>query len=155
MKLYAIHAPRAAEAFAGPEGARATRTGFSLAALVFGPLWLLVRGLWLALTGYAVLAALVVLALHEGWLRLGAALLLFALAHLYLAVEGRALRLRARWRAGRPLVDVVHAHSALEAEKIYLDRALGTNAPPPSTPAPRAQPPGGGDVIGLFPEPGR
>ena len=151
MKLYAIHAARAAEAFAGPEGARATRAGFSFAALVFGPLWLLARGLWLALIGYAVLAALVVLALRDGWLRLGAAVLLFALAHIYLAVEGRALRMQARWRAGRPLVDVVHAHSALEAEKIYLERALGTGG----APTPRAEAPRAIDVIGLFPEPGR
>ena len=156
MKLYAIHAPRAAEALAGPEGARATRTGFSFAALVFGPLWLLARGLWLSLIGYVVLAAFVVLALREGWLRSGAALLLFALAHLYLAVEGRGLRMRARWRAGRPLVDIVHAHSALEAEKIYLERAFGTSgALTPRSEASRAEPQGGGDVIGLFPEPGR
>jgi len=151
MKLYAIHAPRAAEAFAGPEAARATRTGFSFAALVFGPLWLLARGLWLALIGYAVLASLVVLAFRDGWLRLSAAALLFALAHLYLAVEGRGLRMRARGRAGRPLVDVVHAHSALAAEKIYLEHALAAGGAPTT----RAEAAGAADVIGLFPEPGR
>ena len=38
------------------ERARAARTGFSFAALVFGPLWLLARGVWLALAVYVVVA---------------------------------------------------------------------------------------------------
>jgi hypothetical protein len=150
MRLYAIHAPRTAEVFAGLERARAARTGFSFAALLFGPLWLLARGLWLALIGYAILAALVVLAAREGWLRPAAAIALFALANLYLAVEGRALAIAARRRAGRPLVDVVHAQSALEAEKLYLERALAGGAAPL-----RRGEPGATDVIGMFPEPGR
>ena len=151
MKLYAIHAPRAVEALAGPEGARAAGAGFCLAALVFGPLWLLFRGLWLALFGYLMLAAAVVAAASLGWIGPGAAAALFALGHLYLGVEGRALAIAARHRSGRPLIDVVFAHSALEAEKIYLERAL-TSAPP----APRrGAPPTSPEVIGLFPEPGR
>jgi hypothetical protein len=76
---------------------------------------------------------------------------LFALAHLYLAVEGRALAIAARRRAGRPLVDVVYAPSALAAEKIFLERALGAGG----ALARRAEPAGATDVIGLFPEPGR
>ena len=151
MKLYAIHAPRAAEAYSGPEGARAASTGFSFVALVFGPLWLLFRGLWLALTGYVALGLLIFLAARQGWLRPEAAVLLFALGNLYLAVEGRALAMRARWRSGKPMVDVVYAQSALEAEKIYLERAFASGAATWREPPP----PGGAPVIGLFPEPGR
>jgi hypothetical protein len=151
MKLYAIHAPLTVDAVAGPEGARAARTGFSLAALLFGPLWLLARGLWLALLAYAILAAAAIGLVRAGVLSAEAATALAALGQLYLAVEGRALALAARERAGRPLVDLVHAHSALEAEKIYLDRVLR-----PVPPAPRrGAPPAPIDVIGLFPEPGR
>jgi hypothetical protein len=151
MRLYAIHAPDTAEAFAVLERARAARTGFSLAALVFGPLWLLVRGIWLALAAYAALAALIVLAAREGFLGAGAAVALFALGQLYLAVEGRALALAARRRGGRPLVDVVYAPSALAAEKTYLERALAGGA----APFRRGETGGAADVIGMFPEPGR
>jgi hypothetical protein len=146
VKLYAIHAPRGG----GPESARAARAGFSWAALIFGPLWLLARGLWLALIVYVVLAVGIGALVSQGWLAPGAATLLSALGHLYLGVEGRALAIFARDRAGRELVDVVHAQSALEAEKIYLERALH----PGSATALRV-PPAAPDVIGLFPEPGR
>lgn len=151
MKLFTILAPRAVEAVAGPEGARATGTGFSFAGLAFGPLWLLFRGLWLALIGYAIIAAAVVALVSSGWLAPGAALALGALANLYVAVEGRALALGARIRSGRALVDIVLADTALEAEKVFLERALA--AAPPA--AYRGAPPSSPDVLGLFPEPSR
>ena len=151
MKLFAIHAPRAVEAIAGPEDVRATKTGFSFAALVFGPLWLLARGLWLALLAYAALAVAVIGLARFGGLGLAAAAGLVALGHLYIAVEGRALAIAARERGGRPLVDLVYAGSALEAERTYLERVLRPSPPPPRRGAPPAQP----EVIGLFPEPGR
>jgi hypothetical protein len=151
MKLFAILAPQTVEAVAGAEGARAAKTGFAWAALVFGPLWLLARGLWLALLAYAVLAATAIALAGIDELRPGAAVALAALGHLYLAVDGRALAIAARRRGGRLLVDLVFAGSALEAEKIYLERVLRPAAPPPRRGFPPAQP----DVIGLFPEPGR
>jgi len=77
----------------------------------------------------------------------GAALGLFALGQFYLGFEGRALAGIARARNGRPLVDVVYANSALEAEKIYLERALASAA--------RSATRGGSEIIGLFPEAGR
>jgi hypothetical protein len=151
MKLYTIHAPIGPAVLAGLEGARAARTGFSFAAFLFGPLWLLVRGLWLALVGYVVLAALVMGLVGYGWLRPGAALALFALAEFYLSVEGRALAVAARARRGRPLVDVIFARSGLEAEKIYFERALA--AAPAAAPRGVARAEEG--VIGSFPEAGR
>ena len=148
MKLFTIHAPIGPAVLAGLEGARAARTGFSFAALVFGPLWLLVRGLWLALVGYVLLAVLVAGLVGYGWLRPGAALALLALAELYLGVEGRALAVVARARARRPLVDVIYARSALEAEKLYFERAL---AAAPAV-APRGVARAEEGVIGSFPE---
>lgn len=142
MRLYAIHAPIGA----ATEDVRAARTGFSFAALIFGPLWLLGRGLWLVLAGYVLFAALAFLLAHFGLLRPVALLGFYALGHLYLGVEGRALALASWSRSGWPLVDVVHAHSALEAEKISLERAYA-----PASPR-REVAPGGPDVIGLFPE---
>jgi hypothetical protein len=151
MKLYTIHAPFGPAVLAGLESARAARTGFSFAAFLFGPLWLLVRGLWVALVGYAVLAALLVGLVRYGGLWPGSAVALIALAELYLGVEGRALAAVARARAGRPLVDVIYARSALEAEKLYFERAL---AAAPAA-APRGVARGEEGVIGSFPEAGR
>ena len=148
MKLYAIHAPLAA--LSAPEKIRAASTGFSWAGLVFGPFWLLARGLWLARFVYALAVAAVVAAVHFGVLRSAAGLALFALGHLYVACEGRAMRVAALARAGRPVADVIYAQSALEAEKLFLERALATPAP-----AWRGGPPASSDIIGLFPEPGR
>jgi len=151
MKLFTIHAPIGPAVLAGPESARAARSGFSFAALLFGPFWLLARGVWLALLGYVLLAALVAGLVGYGWLRPGAALALLALAEFYLGVEGRALAVVARARRGRPLVDVIYARSALEAEKLYFERALATA---PAT-APRGVARAEEAVIGSFPEPRR
>jgi hypothetical protein len=151
MKLFAIHAPIGPAVLSGLESARAARTGFSFAALLFGPLWLLARGLWLTLIGYVVMAALVVGLVRYGWLSPGASMALFGLAGLYLGVEGRALASGSRARAGRPLVDVIYARSALEAEKLYFERAL---AAAPAL-APRGVALAEEGVIGSFPEPRR
>ena len=152
MRLFAIHAPRTVEAVAGPEGARAAGTGFSWAALVFGPLWLLARGLWLELLVYAVVEVAAFALVGLGALNPGALVALAALGHLYLAVEGRALALAARERSGRPLVDLVYAGSALEAEKV-LSRTGAASGRRRRRGAARRRPQP--DVIGLFPEPGR
>ena len=148
MKLYAIHAPLAA--LSAPEKIRAASTGFSGAGLAFGSLWLLARGLWFAFFAYALAGAAVVIAVRLGVLTLPAALALDALGHVYVACEGRGLRASALARAGRPLADVIFAHSALEAEKLFLERTLAAPAS-----AWRGGAPAGPDIIGLFPEPGR
>jgi len=143
MKLYAIHAPLVA--LAAPEKVRAAKTGFSPAGFVFGPLWLLLRGLWLAFGLYLAAWIAVAVAVRFGVLAPGAALALHALGHLYIGLEGRALRTRARL----PLADVIYAGSALEAEKVYLERLFG------QAPARVAGGPMSNEIIGLFPEPGR
>jgi len=143
MKLYAIHAPLVAQA--APEKVRAATTGFSLMGFVFGPLWLLVRGLWPPLVVYLAAWAAVAAAVRFGGLAPGAALALHALGHLYIGLEGRAMRARRRL----PLADVIYAGSALEAEKVYLERLFG------QAPARVPGAAGPNEIIGLFPEPGR
>jgi hypothetical protein len=144
MKLYAIHAPLVA--LAAPEKVRAATTGFSLAGFVFGPLWLLVRGLWLALVAYLVAWAAVAAAVGFGALSPGAALALHALGHLYIGLEGRAMRARRRL----PLADVIFAGGALEAEKVFLERLFEQPAPTRYAGAESSS-----EIIGFFPEPGR
>ena len=144
MKLFAIHAPLVAQA--APEKVRAAKTGFSLAGFVFGPLWLLVRGLWLAFFAYLAAWAVVAAAVRLGELTQVAAVALQLLGHLYIGFEGRAMRARARL----PLADVIYAGSALEAEKVFLERLFDQPRGARGAGAPALN-----DVIGLFPEPGR
>src|SRR5271163_3279448 len=100
MRLYVIHSPRGADALDATDRAWAARTGFSLAALLFGPLWAAARGMWLVLASYVLVAAIVFALVRGDWLWPGAALGVFALGQVYLGVEGRALAAAARARAG-------------------------------------------------------
>lgn len=152
MKLYLIHAPLGLESVAAAELARADAAGFSWPALLFGPFWLLAKRQWIALAGYVVCAVAAIALGRSGFLAPVVTPLLFTLGHLWLGFQGRALAAAARERRGLALADVIFAGSALEAEKIYVERKLRPLAPRRAGPlAPGAS----GDVIGLFPEPGR
>ena len=61
MRVFTVHA-RAGDR----PRTRLVREGFSLWAFLFGPLWLLWRGLWLALLGYGLAAAGIAL-LPQAW----------------------------------------------------------------------------------------
>ncbi len=156
MAIFAAHCapefPRSSEALAQ---ARIFRVGFVWPALVFGPLWLLARRLWRPLALWIVAAALVGAAATHGLLGAGAAFWLYALAALYLGVEGRALEAAALTRRGRPLADIVCAADSSGAEHAFFARAADL-AEAPRPPAPRGGPAAGAPhaVIGLFPEAG-
>ena len=148
MRTYLIHADKAF-AEQALNGASAARLGFSGAALVFGPFFLLFAGAWSPVAAYAIFAAIVVAAAVVGLIGAGAALLLFALGNVFLAFEGHDWVAWSRARAGYAAIDIVFAESAIEAERRFLERA-GTA---PATRAPLAK--RDDEVIGLFPEPGR
>ncbi len=156
MAIFAAHCapefPRSSEALAQ---ARIFRVGFVWPAQVFGPLWLLARRLWRPLALWIVAAALVGAAATHGLLGAGAAFWLYALAALYLGVEGRALEAAALTRRGRPLADIVCAADSSGAEHAFFARAADL-AEAPRPPAPRGGPAAGAPhaVIGLFPEAG-
>ena len=65
MRLFTVHARGHAGAGERPR-TRLVREGFALWAFLLGPLWLLGRGLWLALLGYLLVAAAIA-ALPEAW----------------------------------------------------------------------------------------
>jgi hypothetical protein len=156
MAIYAVHSPALdRDPVAAFDRARTLKLGFSLGAFVFGPLWLLARGLWLALAAFGLGAALVIIAVGFGALTPALALALYGLSALFLGLEGRGLQATALTRAGKPLADIVAGPAAVDAERAFLARALEAR---PATPAgPRANPPaarGGPEIIGLFPEAG-
>jgi Protein of unknown function (DUF2628) len=154
MAIYAVHSPALgddpAKAF---DRARTLRQGYARWGLVFGPLWLLFKGLWLALAAWVVGAALVEFAISKGVLSSDAGLALYALSAVFIGLEGRHLQGHALTRSGRPLADIVVGANALEAERDFLARTLIT--PTPVVAAPRVNPPpssGDSHILGLFPE---
>jgi hypothetical protein len=142
---------------------------FSLSAFLFGPLWMIWRGLWLELLAYLAGVALIA----AGFYTLGvgglAMFLVFGLIQLLLGLEAttlvRWMRVRYGWRdSGVVIADDLD----LAARRFFDDRfarraravafgpaPAGSSAFPPPPPRPsdpvvgRSRP----DVIGLFPEP--
>jgi Protein of unknown function (DUF2628) len=156
MAIYAVHSPAAdGDPAAAFERAEFLRVGFSAAALIFGPFWLLTKRLWLALAIWILGAAIVGLALASGALNGGTGFVLYVLSAVFLGLEGRALQGEALARNGRPLVEIVGGADSEDAERAFLARALGPR-PAPSAPVSRAAPPprGGPQIIGFFPEAG-
>jgi hypothetical protein len=154
MGIYAIHAPEPIDGSHGLEQVRAVKSGFSFGALVFGPAWLLARGLWIELAVYAVAVVLILTLAGFGLLAPGAVFALLALAAVYLGFEGHALRAASLDRAGRPAADVLLENGAAHAERAYLVRALArssASASARSSSVARAD----SGIIGLFPERGR
>lgn len=169
MPTFTVHQPppRKGESVAGPERFVFVRDGFHFWAFVLAPLWLLLRGLWLALIGYLILnAALGALLVAAG---ASSSVKFFTgfLVALLFGFEAPSLR---RWtlaRRGWKTLGFVVADKAEMAERRFFaewNNRAGEPAPAaaPSSAPPvpqygatvRRGPPTGHDVIGLFPEPG-
>ncbi len=164
MPIYAVHSPALrGDAVTAFERVQAVPVGFAPWGFVLGPLWLLAKGLWLALGAWTLVALLISTATARGALTPDAGSALYWLAALWIGLEGRMWQGRALARSGRPLADIIGAATSEDAERIYLQRALATPPSPPLAPPlappvapPTQSPPHARDphVIGLFPEPG-
>jgi hypothetical protein len=160
MAVYTVHEP--------PRGARGSsleperfvfvRDGFSLAAALFGPLWMLRHRMWLVLTGYVLAVASLDLALRlvdaSTEVEVVADLLLALLAGFEAGTLRRFTLERRRFRT----VGLVVGDDLELAERRFFDAwAAGAM---PQAPAAAVSPPvpaaglGPSQVIGLFPEPG-
>ena len=151
--------PRSGGPEVDPERFCFVHDSFSWWAFLLGPLWMLWCRLWLVLTGYVVLMAVLPFVLAQ----LGASrdMILFVvfLIALLLGFEGSTL---ARWtlrrRRWRELGTVVGKNRE-EAERRFFNvwtaheaARMQPPAAPPSAPRPAARS-YAPDVIGLFPEP--
>jgi Protein of unknown function (DUF2628) len=164
MSSYTVHQPLiAAGAAADPQRLVFVRDGFSWAAFLLTPLWMLWHRLWLVLAIYLLLSAGIDVLLRV----LGAPLSAFVIVGLFLSLlaglEAGTLRRfklsRRRWRN----VGVVTGDDLEDAERRFFDgwirqgtasRAASPGASrsaPPAVAAGATEPTG---VIGLFPEPG-
>jgi hypothetical protein len=161
MAIYAVYAPRGeTDPQSLVERAHVERQGFTFLGLVFGPAWLLARGLWRPFGLWLVAAIVVGLAVRHGFLASSAAPDLYALSALFIGFEGRTMRQAALARRGFPLADVAVGDDRDAAERDFAARALAArSAPAPASAAasgrysPHAD--DGHGIIGLFPETGR
>ncbi len=154
MAIYRVLLP-AGEADPAAQAARAdfVRDGFCWPALLFGPLWLLARGLWRALGAWCLGAAIVLIGAHYARAPGLTVDGLYGLSALWLGLEGQGLVAAARRRAGFRLVDISVGANMTAAEHGFFSRRLA-EPPPASPPARAAVPAAPAHVIGLFPEAG-
>jgi hypothetical protein len=108
------------------------RDGFSWAAFLVPPLWLLWHRLWFeALLAFLVLALLSVLG-EAGWSWAGS--LLTLAVSLYVGLEGQNLRIVAFRRRGWREWGVVEAAGPVDAETRYAAEAMDGNPAEPEAP---------------------
>lgn len=169
MPVYTVHAPPADDdGVSAPEDYAFVRDGFYVWAMIFGPLWLLVRRLWLVLLLYIVVMAALGTAIWAAGVREAVGMWPTLLIAILLGLEAGTLwrwtLSRRRWRQ----VGLVVADNLEEAERRFFDRFADTKSgparrdtpPSPSNASPKGPPPlplrpaTPPPVIGLFPEPG-
>jgi hypothetical protein len=162
MAVYTVHEPPSrAGATSAPQPERFVfvRDGFSFAALLFGPLWMLRHRMWLALLGYAVVAAALALVLHFK-ASAGVGTVVWALFGLLLGFEAGTLRRFTLGRRGFRNIGVVVGDDLELAERRFFDAwvredsARSEAAGAPVATASLRMPHPASDVLGLFPEPG-
>jgi hypothetical protein len=156
MAIYSVHIPGdGADPATAAERANFLREGFCWPAFLFGPLWLLARGLWRPLGAWCLGAILVGLTISYGLLARPAGSWLYFVAALYLGLEGKGFVAAALERRGVRFVDVATGADLASAESGFFSRWLAdapAMAPPARAQAPAAQ--AHGPIIGMFPEAG-
>jgi hypothetical protein len=163
MAVYTVHEPPLrAGASSAPEPERFifVRDGFSLWALLLGPLWMLRHRMWLVLLGYMVVVAALSVVLHlHGTAAVGA--IVWGLLALLVGFEAGTLRRFSLARRGFRSIGIVVGDDLELAERRFFDfwvaKAKPASGAPNGAPALAASlraPQPESDVLGLFPEPG-
>ena len=173
MPVYTVHAPTANGADLGATDKFVfVRDGFHFWAMLFGPLWLAAKQLWLALIGWVIVTVGIVVAVVQLG---GGPLAVTAISAAIAVLTGMEASTLLRWvysrRKWRQL-DVVVADDEEMAERRFFDRftsgkrwsgydplSVDRGGPPPTRDVPGqrfSEPPPlpQGGIIGLFPEPG-
>ncbi len=160
MAIYAVFEPpvRDQETVDYAERFAFVRDGFSWAAFVFGPLWMLRHLLIIESIGWIALVAALAVTARFLPLSADATWLLLLLLAILIGLEASTLRQWALRRRGWHELGVVAADDVETAERRFFDSWAADDAAV-TVPA-AAHRPGGArvshslDVIGLFPEPG-
>jgi hypothetical protein len=177
MSIYTVYEPplKAHESAPNPERFVFVRDGFSFWAFLLAPWWMLRHRLWLALTGYVILAIALSVALRFAGASTTVTLMAGALFSLLVGFEAATLRRFKLSRRGWKNVGIVVGDDLESAErrffdawvnkswadkswvnKSWADQSAADGAPRASSPAmgvAMARRPSS-EVIGLFPQPG-
>jgi uncharacterized protein DUF2628 len=177
MSIYTVYEPplKAHESAPNPERFVFVRDGFSFWAFLLAPWWMLRHRLWLALTGYIILAIALSVALRFAGASTTVMLIAGALFSLLVGFEAATLRRFKLSRRGWKNVGIVVGDDLESAErrffdawvnkswadkswvnKSWADQSAADGAPRASSPAmgvAMARRPSS-EVIGLFPQPG-
>src|SRR5262245_30306492 len=159
MAAYSVFAPPLSHAgAAGAERFKFVRDGFSWPAFILGPLWMLFHRLALVLLLWLVVVLVLGAVIRLFGVPSGTALLVFLLLALLIGLEASTLRSWTLKRRGWGEIGIVVADELEAAERRFFDELreqdrMGFGTAVPGRIAMLDQPPGGSDVIGLFPEP--
>ena len=164
MPTYTVHAPplRHGETASAPERFLFVRDGFHFWAFVLGPVWLLLRRLWLALVIYFICYGLIGIGLAFLRAPANVQLLVGVLGALLIGFEASSIWRWTLTRRGWTTLGFVVGEDAEIAERRFFAEWAkhAPQTPPPASPESkystpvRRGPPSPSDVIGLFPEPG-
>ena len=102
------------------------RDGFSFAAAVLAPLWLLAHRVWLALLGYVAVVLLLAAVTWATGAGPGWALLLVGAMHLVIGFEAPSLRRWAIESRGWQMLGTTAGRTTEECERRFFDGWLGT-----------------------------
>src|SRR5947199_314251 len=165
MSIYTVYEPplKAHESAPNPERFVFVRDGFSFWAFLLTPWWMLRHRLWLALTGYVIVAIALAVALRSLGASTGVTITVAALLSLLVGFEAATLRRFTLSRRGWRNVGIVVGDDLESAERRFFD-AWGSKSRldnPPVNAEPRVSAPVPGvpmarrassGVIGLFPQ---
>jgi len=172
MSIYTVYEPplKAHESAPNPERFVFVRDGFSFWAFLLAPWWMLRHRLWLALTGYVILAIALSVALRFAGASTAVMLIAGALFSLLVGFEAATLRRFKLSRRGWKNVGIVVGDDLESAERRFFDAWVNKSwvnkswaDPSAADGTPRASSPAMGvamarrpssEVIGLFPQPG-
>jgi hypothetical protein len=177
MSIYTVYEPplKAHESAPNPDRFVFVRDGFSFWAFLLAPWWMLRHRLWLALTGYVILAIALSVALRFAGASTTVTLIAGALFSLLVGFEAATLRRFKLSRRGWTNVGIVVGDDLESAERRFFDAWVNKSwadkswvnkswaDPSAADGAPRQSSPAMGvamarrpssEVIGLFPQPG-
>jgi len=167
MSIYTVYEPplKAHESAPNPERFVFVRDGFSFWAFLLAPWWMLRHRMWLALTGYVILAIALSVALRLIGASTTVTIIAGALFSLLVGFEAATLRRFKLSRRGWKNVGIVVGDDLESAERRFFDAWVhkswadqssfdgAPRAPSPAMGVPMARRPSS-EVIGLFPQPG-
>jgi hypothetical protein len=126
LRVYTVHEPADpyADRIDRAEALRFVREGFSWSAALFAPLWMLLRGLWLALVVYLVGAVALSLLASAMGLSDEIRTVVFLALHVLIGFEADQIE---RWtlaRNGWRMIGSITGENAVDCERRFLDAWL-------------------------------